>query len=86
MRVPDDEQSAQIATIVQGYRADMDALHEEFRRAYDPRYDAILFDAREAIKAVLTPEQAAEYQTLVDEREARKAEKEERDANGRRHP
>ena len=70
---PDDQQSAAIATIVQEHRSRMDALHAEFRELYNPRYQSIVHDSREAIKAVFTAEQAAEYQLLLDERDQRRA-------------
>ena len=72
---PTETQMGQIESIVAEHRAQMDALHEEFRKAYDPRYDALIAETREAIKDVLTPEQAAAYQELVDARDQRRAER-----------
>jgi Spy/CpxP family protein refolding chaperone len=62
---PDEAQKAAIDSIVQEYRKAMGALHEEFRAAYDPRYEALLQETRSAIKGVLTPEQAQAYDSLL---------------------
>lgn len=70
---PDSAQSVQIAALVQEHRARMDALNREFQENYDPRYRAIVEETREAIKRVFTPEQAARYQEIVDERDRRRA-------------
>ncbi len=82
---PTPEQRARIDSIVKEHRQRMDALQEEFRKAYrelrdayDPRYQELIRDTREAIKAVLTPEQAEEYQRLLDEWDRRRAEREQR--------
>jgi Spy/CpxP family protein refolding chaperone len=73
---PDSAQSVQIAALVQEHRARMDALNREFQENYDPRYRAIVEETREAIKRVFTPEQAARYQEIVEERDRRRAEEE----------
>ena len=70
---PDSAQSVLIAELVQEHRARMDALNREFQEHYDPRYRAIVEETREAIKAVFTPEQAARYQEIVEERDRRRA-------------
>jgi Spy/CpxP family protein refolding chaperone len=41
------------------------------RTALRKGFREILVETREAIKVVLTPEQAAQYQQLLDERDAR---------------
>ena len=70
---PDSAQSVMIAALVVEHRARMNALNEEFKENYDPRYRAIIEETREAIKEVFTPEQAAEYQRLVEEADRRRA-------------
>ena len=57
-------------------------MHEEFRSAYNPRYQALIQETREAIKEVFSEEQAAEYEALLndfDRRRAERNEKEDRD-------
>jgi Spy/CpxP family protein refolding chaperone len=67
---PNEEQLARIESIV----AEMRALREAFDEERDSLYRVeILLPAREAIKGVLSPEQAAEYQGLLDDWEARRA-------------
>ena len=75
---PDDEQGALIEAIVLEHRAHMDALHDEFRSAYNPRYQALIEDTREAILGVLTPDQAAQYQELLDGWDRRRTERNEK--------
>jgi len=70
---PDADQSVVIDSIVREHRARMDALNREFQEQYDPQYRAIVEETRAAIKQVFTPEQAAEYQALVEERDRRRA-------------
>ena len=82
---PTADQMVFIDSIVKDHRASMRALHQEFRLAYDPLYDAVIQDTRRGIKDVFSEEQAAEYQVLLDEFDQRKAaerkekEKEDRD-------
>lgn len=76
---PDADQMMVIDSIVQEYRAAMKSLHAEFRAAYNPRYQALVEGTRTAIKGVLTPEQAQEYDSLVAEWERRRAEREARE-------
>ena len=66
---PNEAQLSLIDSIVAEHRARTNELDEE-RRA---RFRIILLDTREAIKGVLRPEQAAEYQRIIDERDARNA-------------
>jgi hypothetical protein len=75
----DEAQKIVIDSIVAVYRADMKALHAEFRAAYNPRYQALIDGVRASIKGVLTPEQAAEYDSLVAEYERKRAERASRD-------
>lgn len=67
----DEAQLAQIEGIVREYRGDMRTLQREFRDAYD----ALVQQTREAIKGVLSPEQAEKYDSLVAEYEKRRAER-----------
>ena len=77
---PTADQMVFIDSIVKDHRARMDALHEEFRRAYYPLYQEVIQDTRGAIKEVFSEEQAAEYQALLDDFDRRKAaERNERD-------
>jgi hypothetical protein len=61
---PNESQLQLIDSIVAEHRARTNALDEEFRAEFRD----ILLGTREAIREVLTPEQAAEYQRLLDER------------------
>jgi len=76
---PTEEQMVLIDSILVVRKARMDELHKEFRSAYNPRYQALIEDTREAIKGVFTPEQAVEYQALLDDFDRRKAERREKD-------
>jgi hypothetical protein len=80
---PTNDQMVFIDSIVKDHRARMDALHEEFRRAYYPIYRELIEDTRGAIMEVFSDEQAAEYEVLLDDFDQRKAaerkEKEDRD-------
>lgn len=70
---PNEVQLARIDSVVAEHRARRDALDEETKARYDEARRRIVLDTREGIKAVLTPEQAAEYQRLLEEWEARRA-------------
>ena len=77
---PTAEQQILIDSIVREHRSRTNALDKENRVALRRGFREILLETREAIKGVFTPEQAAEYQTLLDERDARAgAEREDRD-------
>lgn len=76
---PNEIQLERIDSVRQVHRERTNALYDELRAEYPDRFRAILLDTREAIKSVLTPEQAAEYQRLLDaydEEQRRKAERE----------
>jgi hypothetical protein len=71
---PNEAQLVRIESIVAEHRARTNALaehNEETRALYRADFAAIVHDTREAIKGVLTPEQASEYQRLLDERYGR---------------
>jgi hypothetical protein len=70
---PNESQLTLIDSIVAEHRARTNALDEDLRAKYRSDFRVILLKTREAIKEVLTPEQAAEYQRLLDERDARDA-------------
>jgi hypothetical protein len=72
---PSESQSISIDSIVQDHRARMNSLHAEFRSAYNPRYQALLEETREAIKGVFTPGQAMAYDSLLAEWDRRRAER-----------
>ena len=74
---PTEAQDLLIDSIVAEHRARTTALDDELRAKYDEQFQGefrggfrvILLETRERIKGVLTPEQATEYQRLLDERE-----------------
>ena len=70
---PTPAQQALIDSIVAVHRERTNALDKATRRAYREGFRAILLETREAIKGVFSPEQAAEYQRLLDERDARES-------------
>lgn len=70
---PNEVQLTRIYEIVDEHRARTNALDEEIRTGFRADFRAILIDTREAIKGVLDADQAAEYQRLLDEGEARAA-------------
>jgi Spy/CpxP family protein refolding chaperone len=72
---PSEAQKTQIDSIVGQYRGDLRVLQRELRDAYDQRYQALIQQTRDAIKGVLTPEQAAQYDSLVAAYEKRRAER-----------
>lgn len=70
---PNEEQLARIEVIVAEWRADREAFDSESRERWEAVRREMVLETREKIKAVLTPEQAAEYQRLLDEWEAEQA-------------
>jgi Spy/CpxP family protein refolding chaperone len=68
---PSESQLALIDSIVAEHRVRTNALDERLKAEYRSGFRSIVVESREAIKRVLTPEQAAEYQRLLDERDAR---------------
>lgn len=79
---PSEEQTVVIDSIVDEYRTAMRALHAEFEAAYDSRYQALLRETRDAIKGVLTPEQAHAYDSLIAARDSLAAARERRRDEG----
>jgi len=71
---PNESQKASIDSIVVDYRGAMKSLHREFNKAYNPRYQALLTETREAIKSVLDPEQRVEYDSLLADWDRRREE------------
>ena len=76
---PNESQLALIDSIVAEHRARTRVLDKENRAQLQLGFREILLETREAIKSVLMPEQAAEYQRLLDERDVRAAERENED-------
>ena len=76
---PNETQLGLIDSIVTVHRARTNALDEEMRTQLSAGFREILLETREAIKGVLTEEQAAEYQRLLDENDARRAARENED-------
>lgn len=79
---PNEFQLARIDSIVQEHRNRRDALDEALNAEREIEHRAILLDTRESIKSVLTPEQASEYQHLLDEWDAQEEQREAERANG----
>jgi Spy/CpxP family protein refolding chaperone len=71
-----EAQQTQIDSIVAHYRQRMRELQEELevelRQAYQPRYRGLLEKTRENIKAVLTPEQGAVYDSILADYDRRR--------------
>jgi len=70
---PNEEQLARIQTIVAEWRARREAFDEESRTQWEQGRREFVLETRNAIKAALSPEQAAEYERLLDEWEAERA-------------
>jgi hypothetical protein len=70
---PNEEQLARIQVIVAEWRARREAFDEDSRTQWEQGRREFVIETRNAIKAVLSPEQAAEYQRLLDEWEAERA-------------
>ena len=64
---PTEAQGVLIDSILEGQRQHMRLLHDEFRASYDPRYQAVIQQTREAILEGFTSEQASEYRVLLQE-------------------
>ena len=71
---PNEEQLALIQSIMAEHRARTNAFDEEMQAESRAGFGVIVSETRNAIKAVLTPEQAAQYQVLLDAYDARRAE------------
>lgn len=69
------EQKARVDSLVAYHRDRMEALQREVA----PRYRAIIEATRESIKDVLTPDQRAQYDSLLAEHDRRRRER--RDGN-----
>ncbi len=70
-----ESQLASIDSIIQEHRARRDAIDEELdgvEAEFEVKYRANLLITREAIKSVLSTDQAAEYQRLLDDWDARR--------------
>lgn len=62
------DQRSRVDSIIAFHRQRTKELSEEFEEEYRPRYRQIVSETREAIKSVLTDEQAAIYDSLLSER------------------
>ena len=67
---PNEEQLARIEVIVAEWRAEREAFDAESREQWEAGRADLVLQVRERIKSVLSPEQAAEYQRLLDEWDA----------------
>lgn len=76
---PNETQLGLIDSIVSVHRARTNKLDEEMRTQLSAGFREILLETRDAIKSVFTPEQAAEYQRLLDGSDARRAARENED-------
>ncbi len=72
---PSADQKVRIDSIVLEYREKVRTLRSESRREYEMHLDAVADTSRQAIKKVFTPEQAAQYDSLVADYDRRLAEK-----------
>lgn len=76
---PNETQLALIDSVVRVHSARRDSLDEDFETRHAREARAILLDVRAGIKSVLGPEQAVEYQRLLDEYDAEQAELEQKE-------
>jgi len=76
---PNELQLGLIDSIVTVHRARTNELDEEMRSQLNAGFREILLETRDAIKSVFTAEQAAEYQRILDEYDARRAARENED-------
>ena len=65
MRALTREFHAQYDAPADSLRAELDSLREKFGRKYQPRYDSLIAGTRAAMRAVLTPEQAEKWDSLI---------------------
>lgn len=70
---PNEEQLARIEVIVAEWRARREAFDDESRDRWEAGRRELVLEVREAIKSALSPEQAAEYQRLLDDWDAEQA-------------
>ncbi len=77
---PTPEQRARIDSIMKDRRAGFRKLIEDFHAQWDPRYQAYIQGTRNAIRAVLTPEQAAQWDSLIARRDSLVARRDSLDA------
>lgn len=82
----DSMQNERVDSIVRGFRADYRSLQREMRERYEPGFEALVDSTRAAIMEVLTPEQAAQYDSLLTEadRERERRRDHEGERRGRR--
>jgi Spy/CpxP family protein refolding chaperone len=66
------DQKEQVDSIVARFRTEMRDLHREIDEAYSAQYRVVLVRTRDEIRAVLTPEQRAEYDRLLQEEDQRR--------------
>jgi hypothetical protein len=52
----------------------MKGAEKSFKAAYDPRFRALIDTSRSAIRGIMTPEQAAQYDSLLAENDRRRRE------------
>ena len=71
--------SGRIDSIVEAYRADVRDFVAASRDQYDEGRRQLVVSAREAIKGVLDPDQAAQYDELTAARDARVRERAEQE-------
>jgi len=64
---PTEAQLLLIDSILEDHQQDMRSLHEEFRASYNPMYQAVIQQTREAILELFTEEQVSEYRALLQE-------------------
>jgi Spy/CpxP family protein refolding chaperone len=62
-----DEQVSKVTSIYDETRARVNEVHEK----YKPQLDSITKDQRDKVRATLTPDQVAEYEKMLKERDER---------------
>ncbi len=65
------DQRAQVDSVLEHYREQLEALQEEFEEAFRPRSRELLIETRTAIRALLDDAQIAAYDSLIAERNQR---------------
>lgn len=70
-----EAQNEKVDSIVEYYRSQMKALHDEFDQAYNTRFREIMQATSDEIKAVLTPDQQVAYDSIRAEWARRREER-----------
>lgn len=60
---------------------EMKAAEKQFKNVYDPRFRSLIDTSRAAIRQIMTPEQARQYDSLLAENDRRRRQQEGGDSN-----